>query len=824
MCRLMPCVRLLLVGIGFLLLPLDGLQDSCCAQKRTRALLTQFCLDCHGEAGPDGGLNLTPLLTSELRAATVTWEKVVTKLRARQMPPVGSERPSEDGYRAVLTELESALDNLAADHPRPGRTETFRRLTRTEYQNAIRDLLALDIDATDLLPADPLSHGFDNITVGELSPTLLNRYVLTAEKIARKAVGGVGRGPGGKTFRVPADLTQERHLPGLPIGTRGGTLIPYTFPQDGAYEITIRLARDRNEHVEGLRGTHQVEVLLDRARVAQLEVRPPKDKNHSLVDAHLKTHIKVTAGRHTVGITFPSRSFSLIETKRQPYQARFNYHRHPRSAPAIFQVSITGPYDATGPGTSASRERLFVCQPAGPDDEESCAATIIRTLARRAWRGPVSDDDLQRPLSFYRDARKSGAGFDAGIEAAVASVLVNPRFLFRIERDPAESQPGDVYPISDFELASRLSFFLWSSIPDDKLLAAAERGDLGQPELLTAQTQRMLEDERAQTLIENFAGQWLYLRNLETVSPDMRLFPDFDDNLRRAMRQETELFFASIVREDRSVLDLLSADYSFLNERLAKHYGIPAVYGSRFRRVKFDAGQSGTPLRGVSLSDSADLTGRKEDAIKKQTSNTGADLAERGATMRGGLLRQASVLTVTSYATRTSPVIRGNWILENLMGTPSPPPPNNVPPLKDNEVERNLPLRERLAQHRNDPNCSGCHNLIDPVGFSLENFDALGRWRELDVGAPIDSKGGLPDGSSFNGVEGLEQALLQKPDLFVGTLTRKLMTYALGRGVDEHDAPAVRKILREARENDYRFSSLIHGIVQSVPFQMRTAE
>lgn len=783
----MTCVRLFLVGFGFLLLPINGLQESCTAQKRARALLKQFCLDCHGEAEPDGGLNLVPLQTSELPADSVTWEKIVAKLRARQMPPQDSDRPSEDEYRAVLTELESALDRTALEEPRPGRTETFRRLTRTEYQNAIRDLLALDVDAADLLPADPLSHGFDNITVGELSPTLLNRYVLAAEKIARQAVGRVGRGPGGKTFRVPADRTQERHLPGLPIGTRGGTLIRYTFPQNGDYEITIRLARDRNEHVEGLRGTHQIDVLLDRDHVAQLEVQPPKDKNHSQVDAHLKTRINVSAGPHHVGVTFPARSFSLIETKRQPYQARFNYHRHPRPAPAIFQISITGPYDGAGPGSSPSREHLFVCQPSTPDDEDSCAATIIRTLARRAWRGPVSGDDLDRPLSFYRNARKSGASFDGGIEAAVASVLVSPRFLFRIERDPAGTQPGDVYPISDLELASRLSFFLWSSVPDDELLAAAEREDLGRPELLAAQAERMLEDARSQSLIENFAGQWLYLRNLESISPDMRLFPDFDDNLRQAMRRETELFFASIVREDRSVLDLLSADYSFLNERLAKHYGIPGVYGSRFRRIGFDSPTGGGPRR-------------------------------------GGLLRQASILTVTSYATRTSPVIRGNWVLENLMGSPAPPPPSNVPPLKDNAVERNLPLRERLAQHRNDPNCSGCHNLIDPVGFSLENFDAIGRWRDLDVGEPIDSNGGLPDGSRFRGVEGLEQALLQKPDLFVGTLTRKLMTYALGRGVDEHDAPAVRKILRSARENDYRFSSLIHGIVQSVPFQMRTAE
>ena len=801
-------------------------QADCFAQNlKAKAMLERFCLDCHGETDREGGFSLQGLVVKDVAADVVAWEKVVAKLRARQMPPVGTERPSEDEYLAVVKELETELDRLNAERPWAGRTGTFRRLTRYEYQNVIRDLLALDIDAELLLPADPLSYGFDNVTVGELSPTLLNRYVLAAEKIARLAVGGVGRGPGGQTFRVPADLTQERHLPGLPIGTRGGTLVQYTFPQDGEYEVTVRLMRDRNDEVEGLRGEHQLDVLLDRDLVERFDIRPPADRDHSQVDAYLKVRFRVEAGPHQVGVTFPARSFSLLETRRQPYESRFNYHRHPRTAPAVFQVSITGPYDATGPSETPSRQRLFVRQPTGPDDEDACATEILRTLARRAWRRPVTDDDLAQPLAFYRDVRgdtgagQGNVGFEAGIEAAVAAILVNPRFLFRIEREPANAKPGEAYRISDLELASRLSFFLWSSVPDDELLDLAERGQLSEREVFARQTQRMLADDRSQSLVENFADQWLFLRNLKTITPDMRLFPDFDENLRQAMRRETELLFERVVRDDRSVLDLLNSRETFLNERLAKHYNIPGVYGSRFRSVELGA-PSGTPLRGVSPSVDPDAA----NSNQKSGQGRGADLAERGATLRGGLLRQASILTVTSYATRTSPVIRGNWILENLLGTPAPPPPNNVPALKDNTVDQNLPLRDRLAQHRTDPNCSGCHNLMDPVGFSLENFDAIGRWRELDAGHPIDSTGGLPDGSEFASVAGLELALLQKPELFAGTLTRKLLTYALGRGVDERDAPAVRQVLRQAGEADYRFSSLIHGIVQSVPFQMRTAE
>lgn len=747
-----------------------------------RALTNDYCLDCHSGTEAEAGLDLAALASQPLERHLAGWEQVVRKLRARQMPPAEMPRPDEPTYAAALQALETALDRIAAAHPRPGRTDTFRRLTRIEYQNAIRDLLHLRIDAAALLPKDESSHGFDNITVGELSPTLLNRYISAAEKISRLAVGAAVRAPAGDTIRVRPDLTQEHHVPGLPLGTRGGALIPYTFPVDGQYEVRVRLARDRNEEVEGLREPHQLDVLLDGQRLQLFDIRPPADgKDFSQVDAHLVVRFAATAGPHALGVTFPRTSPSLLETIRQPYEARFNMHRHPRTNPAVYQVSITGPYEARGAGESPSRQRIFVCRPEGSDDELDCARRILGTLARRAWRQPVSGDDLVRPLEFFRQGR-AAADFDAGIESALAYLLVDPRFLFRIERDPPGVASGSVYRVSDLELASRLSFFLWSSLPDDELLDLATRGELHRPEVLQQQVQRMLADPRSDALVTNFGGQWLYLRNLDSISPDMRLFPDFDHNLRESMRTETELLLRSILREDRSVLDLLRADYTYLDERLARHYGIPHVLGSRFRRVALDP-----------------------------TSH------------RGGLLRHGSILTVTSYATRTSPVIRGHWILQNLVGTPPPPPPDNVPALRDNPVEASLPVRQRLAQHRADPNCASCHDLMDPVGFALEQYDAVGRWRQLEAGLPIDATGGLPDGSRFTAADGLERALLERPEVFVATLTEKLLTYALGRGLDHHDAAAVRRIVREARQDDYRFSSLVQGIARSLPFQTRMA-
>jgi hypothetical protein len=597
-------------------------------------------------------------------------------------------------------------------------------------------------------------------------------------------MGSASRSPGGDTFTLPPDLTQEEHFDELPLGTRGGTSVRYNFPLDAKYEIQIRLARDRNEHVEGLREPHEVELMLDGERVQLFTVKPPPSgQDHSLVDNHLRARIPVKAGPHTVAAAFPQKAMPLLETERQPWHAHFNMDRHPRIQPALYSITVNGPYDVEGPGDTPSRRRILVCKSTGQSEEEACAKRILTTLTRRAYRRPVTEADVAAPFKFYKDTRAEG-GFEAGIEMALSAVLVSPEFLFRVERDPAGVARNTAYTISDLELASRLSFFLWSSIPDDELLDAAVQGSLKTPAVLERQVRRMLVDDRSRALVTNFAEQWLYLRNLASTTPDMRLFTDFDDNLRQSFRRETELFFESILREDRSVLELLNANYTFLDERLAKHYGIPNIYGSRFRRVTF--GEEG---------------------------------------MRGGLLRQGSILTVTSYATRTSPVIRGKWVLDNILGIPPPPPPPEVPALKENGgVGKILTIRERLAQHRDNPACSGCHQLMDPVGFALENYDAVGRWRTVEDGKRIDVSGSLPDGSHFEGVNGLQKALLSRPEAFATTLTEKLLTYSLGRGVEYYDAPAVRKIVQEARSNDFRFSSLIVGIVKSTPFQMRRSQ
>ncbi len=753
-----------------------------------RSLVTRYCTSCHNERLKRGGFVLDGIVAGEVNQHPDAWEKVLRKIRARQMPPMGLPRPDEPAYEAAIASLETSLDRAAAAAPNPGRPATLRRLTRTEYQNAIRDLLALDVDVASLLPPDESSYGFDNVTVGDLSPTLLDRYVSAAEKISHVAIGRPSRSPGGDTIRIPPDLTQEEHLEGLPVGTRGGAAIQYTFPMDGDYEIQIRLTRDRNEHVEGLTEPHDLELLLDRERVQLFTVKPPQREagfsedyqpSHDNVDQHLNVRVPVTAGPHALGVAFLKNPSALLETARQPYQAHFNSYRHPRIQPAIYSISIIGPYAAKGPGETPSRRRIFVSRPVSPDKESESARRILQALMRRAYRRPVTNEDLEGPLELYRQGRADG-GFEAGIEMALSGVLVSPEFLFRIEHDPAEVPPNTAYRISDLELASRLSFFLWSSIPDDDLLDAAIAGKLHEPAVLERQVRRMLADVRSQSLVSNFASQWLHLRNLAAITPDMRLFPDFDDNLRQAFRQETELFFESILSEDRSALDLLRANYTFLNERLAKHYGIPHVYGSRFRRVALD-----------------------------------------GDSRRGGLLRQASILTVTSYATRTSPVIRGKFVLENILGTPPPPPLPDVPALKDNTVDGNLSVRKRLAEHRSNATCAACHNLMDPVGLSLENFDAIGRWRTAEGGTPIDASGGLPDGSRFEDVHGLEEALLKRPEIFVGALVEKLLTYALGRGVEPGDAPAIRAIVRQARPEEFRMSSLILGVVNSIPFQMR---
>jgi mono/diheme cytochrome c family protein len=760
------------------------------------SLIDEYCLSCHDEDHKKGELSLEAVAAHDVAQHPEVWEKVVRKLRARQMPPIGKERPDDATYDAVISFLVTSLDRAAEANPNPGRTATIRRLTRTEYQNAVRDLLALDVDATSLLPGDESSYGFDNVTVGDLSPTLLDRYIAAAEKISRVAIGRPSRSPGGDTIRVQTDLTQEEHLEGLPIGTRGGALVQYTFPQDGEYDIQIRLARDRNEHVEGLNDAHELELLLDNDRVELFTVKPPQREagfsedyqpNHDHVDQHLKIRVPVRAGPHALGVAFLKKPSVLLETARQPYQSHFNSYRHPRIQPAVYSISIVGPYGATGPGDTPSRRRIFAPRlvnenPANDNNDDRYAKRILTALLRRAYRRPVTESDLQGPFDLYRKARADG-GFDAGIEMALSAVLVSPQFLFRVEQDPAGIPPNTPYRISDLELASRLSFFLWNSIPDDELLNVAVAGKLHEPAVLERQVRRMLADSRSRALVTNFASQWLRLRNLDAITPDMRLFPDFDDNLRQAFRQETELFVESVLREDRSVLDLLSAKYTFVNERLAKHYAIPHVYGSRFRRITLD-----------------------QDS------------------WRGGLLRQGSILTVTSYATRTSPVLRGKWVLDNLLAVPPPPPLPDVPALKDNTVDGRLSVRSRLAEHRTNQICASCHNLMDPVGLSLEKFDAVGRRRIAEGGTSIDVSGSLPDGKKFGDVDGLEAALLRRPELFVGAFTEKLLTYALGRGVEYYDAPAIRAIAREAPVQDFRISSIILGVVKSQPFQMRKSQ
>ncbi len=741
-----------------------------------QTLLQQHCIACHSGPEPSGGLKLPEWdsnLTAENRRV---WEQVLRRLQNGDMPPASQSPPDPQLARRATDSLTAALDHLAARQPFAGRIETLRRLTRTEYRNAIRDLLAIEIDAVSLLPADESSLGFDNITVTGLSPTLLNRYIAAAEKTSRLALGRPEISPGGETFRVPGDLTQDRMRPeGAPPGARGGLVIDWHFPRTGTYQVQLRLMRDRNDEIEGLHGRHSLDVLLDRHRVKRFSIaRPPSGQDDRSVDASLTTSFHVTAGRHQLTATFAEQGRSLIESDRQPLNVHFNFYRHPRLAPAVAELVIEGPIGASASGESESRRRVLKVMPATPDRAFSCATQIFRPLLRRAYRRPVSEDDLAMPLRLFHEASAGGQDFEAGIERGLAGILASPHFLFRVERDV---EAAHVTAMSDLELASRLSFFLWSSLPDEELLSLAEAGRLSDTTELNRQTSRMLADIRANSLAENFADQWLYLRNLQAVAPDARLFPDVDQNLKDAFRRETELLFLDVLREDRSVLSLLQTSTTWLNERLARHYGIPHVVGSHFRRVVLDP-----------------------------------------SWQRGGLLRQGSVLMATSYATRTSPVIRGKWVLENLLGAPTPPPPPGVSDLEDNTVAAGLSVRERLAAHRQNSACAICHDRLDPVGLALEQFDAVGRWRDHEFEKPVLADGGLAGVGPFAGVDGLEKALLARPELFVRTLAEKLITYGLGRGLEPEDGAAVRQIVRQSAAEDYRFSAVVRAIVRSVPF------
>jgi hypothetical protein len=709
------------------------------------------------------------------------------------MPPTGVRRPDAATYEGLTRWLESALDHAAITHPNPGRPLPHR-LNRAEYANAVRDLLALDVgDVATLLPADDSAFGFDNIAEAlGTSSVLLERYVTVAGRLAALAVGDLDVAPGAETFVLRQDYSQDQHVEGQPFGTVGGVMANYTFPLDGEYLLSATLMRTNVDATRGLEDPRQVEFTVDGERVFLASIGgttpgipggdegsdKPKLSRSDAVDAQLQVRVKVKAGPRDVGVAFLQRSLGENTRKLRPFRSSFDSY-DASGMPHVRTLSITGPFNPTGPGDTPSRRRIFTCRPAKAADEERCATEILSTLARRAYRQPPSGPDVQRLMDFYRAGRREGT-FETGIERALQRVLASPKFVIRVEHEPPAVPAGGVYALGDFELASRLSFFLWSSIPDDELLNVAAQGRLKTPAVFEQQVSRMLSDPRSEALVRNFAGQWLQLRNLRNSVPNEDLFPEFDDNLRQSFQRETELLFDSIMREDHSVLDFLTADYTFVNERLAKHYKIPNVYGSHFRRV--------------AITDEA----------------------------RKGLFGQGSILTSTSNANRTSPTVRGKWILANLIGMPPSPPPANVPPLKENpDGATPVNIRAQMEEHRNNPVCAGCHKLMDPLGFAMENYDAVGAWREKDGGAPIDASGQFLDGTALDGVAGLRRMLVTHPDIFVGTLTEKLLTYALGRGLDYYDMPAVRKIVREAGSRDYRFSALVLGITTSAPFQTR---
>jgi mono/diheme cytochrome c family protein len=758
------------------------------ADPTPRALLNQYCVTCHNEKLKTAGLLLDKADPTNVSLDAETWEKVVRKLRAGAMPPQGLPRPDHATLDRFVETLETSLDRAAAERPNPGRAPVHR-LNRAEYANAIHDLLTIDVDVASLLPADDESYGFDNIAETlRMSPVLLERYLSAARKISRLAVGDTNIVPSYDTYRVRPDLGQDEHIEGLPLGTRGGLLIHHNFALDGEYIFKTKLALNTSAKVRGLDYPNDFVITVDGAIVHKATMGGKADEDASddnssdgeeSILQRLLAKVPIKAGPHTVGVAFIQKTSAQPDGVMQPYLRSTVDPLEQRGVPLIDNVSIGGPFDATGPGDTPSRRQIFVCRPTTAAEEVPCAKKILTALGRRAYRKPVSDGEMERLLGFYQQGRNQGS-FDQGIESALRFMLTDPKFVFRFERDPASVAAGAAYHVSDLELASRLSFFLWSSIPDDQLLTVAAQGKLHDPATLEGQVRRMLADPRSEALVSNFAGQWLYLRNVHGANPNVEEFPDFDDNLREGFRKETDLFFDSIIHEDRSVLDLLNANYTFVNERLARHYGIPDIYGSRFRRV--------------TITDDA----------------------------RRGLLGQGSFLLVTSYATRTSPVLRGKWILENVLGTPVPPPPPNVPALKENAPgAKPLTVRARLEEHRKNPACAVCHKIMDPVGFSLENFDAVGQWRDVDSGNPIDASGVLVDGTKVDGPVALRKAILSHPDIFAATMTEKMLTYALGRGVDYYDMPVVRQIVRQMAKNDYHFSSLVLGIVNSAPFQMR---
>jgi mono/diheme cytochrome c family protein len=722
------------------------------------AFVKQYCVTCHNERTKSGGLALDSLNPSSVDGHAETWENVVRRLRTGMMPPEGAPKPAAAARDAFTTALEADLDRAAGRRLDPG-APALHRLNRAEYANVIRDLLALDVDVSALLPPDDSAAGFDNnADVLGVSPALIEGYVAAAARVSRLAIGDPAVGLDRATYRMPGDLSQEAHVDGLPLGTRGGTVIRHTFPLDAEYDLQIGQAG--GARLGGGPGPRQDElyVAIDGSRVT--------------VQGRGATRLRVPAGPHTIAAAL------IVGTRTGGADGVFHVEGR---TPGVTQVSIAGPFNATGPGDTPSRRRLLICAPASAADEQPCARKILNALATRAYRRPVAESgsEMQTLLQFYQAGRQGGS-FESGIQRAVARVLVDPQFLFRFEREPADAAPGSSFRLSDLELASRLSFFLWSSMPDDELLDVARRGTLAEPAMLERQVRRMLTDPRAEALVTNFAGQWLFLRELRNARPDS---PDFDGNLRQSLQRETELLFRSVMREDRSVISFLDADFTFVDERLARHYGIPDIRGSRMRRIALAADDP-----------------------------------------RRGLLGHGSILTLTSAANRTSPVVRGKWVLENLLGAPPPQPPPGVETNleKDATQVKVTTLRQRLEQHRGSPTCAACHRLIDPIGLSLENFDHTGKWRTVDAKMPIDATGQLTDGTKLNGPDSLRRALLARSDVFVTVLGEKLLTYAAGRAMRPQDMPAVRSIVRGATAEDYRFSSMVLGVVRTPQFQMRT--
>jgi cytochrome c551/c552 len=746
-----------------------------------KALLDQYCVTCHNERTKTAGLMLDKMDPANVSANTEAWEKVVRKLRAGMMPPQGMPRPDAATYESLTATLETELDRAATVKPKLGSPEVHR-LNRTEYANAIRDVLGLNIDPAAYLPADDSSYGFDNVVSGlQVSPALVEGYVSAAAKLSRIALGHE-TAPARKVYHVREDYSQEDHIDGLSFGTRGGMLIHHYFPADGEYSISwVPVRTTVGSLYGGDSEDEQVELTIDGERIklfrigTDVPIATNRDRNEA--------RITVKSGEHTLGLAFIATTYIPKVDLNRHYRRSIlddNLIEGFTFTPQISSVTVEGPTNAVRPKDTASRAKILICAPSSRD-ELACAEKILTGLARKAYRRPLTAADTKTLLGFYQMGR-NGHDFEDGIQSGLQFILAHPEFVFRTERAPANIKAGEAYSITDLELASRLSFFLWSSGPDDELVNLAAQGKLKDSAVLEKQVRRMLADRRSEELVKNFAGQWLQLRTMQSSTPEGVIYPDFDDNLRQAMRTETEMFFESILREDRSVLDLLTANYTFVNERLAAHYGIPNIYGTQFRRVTL----------------------------------------EGNLAVRRGLLGKGAIQLVTSISDRTSPVERGKWVLMNILGTIPPEPPPNVPSLKPNgeRLIAEQTMRQRMEEHRANPACASCHKMMDPIGFSLENFDGIGKWRTSEAGQPLDASGQLVDGTKIDGVASLREALLRYSPQFVRTVTEKLLTYGLGRGVEYDDMPTVRAIVREAAKKDYRFSALVLEIVKSPPFQM----